>query len=97
MTPPTRNDTGFHPAPGYMLVEIFMPDKVDSIVLPNKVKDDRRPDLEHVYVLEHNNTEGARLAPGTRVLVSGGGLVNLVPGRKLSILKEDELLGVFDA
>jgi hypothetical protein len=95
---PTTNDTGFHPAPGYLLVEIFMPDAVGKIVLSNRTKDERQPELEEVYVLEHNAKDFAALpqvAPGTRVLVKGGGLFNIVPGRKLSIVDEQDLLGFY--
>lgn len=91
-----KNDTGFHPAPGYILAEIFLPDAVSGIVLPNKVKDERQPELERVIVLEHNNREPlTRIAPGTRILVKGGGLFNIVPGRKLTIVDEQDLLGVY--
>lgn len=94
-----KNDTGFHPAPGYILAEIFLPDAVSGIVLPNKVKDERQPELERVVVLEHNpkgDEQIGVLRPGTRILVKGGGLFNIVPGRKLTLVDEQDLLGVYE-
>lgn len=101
MNRPTHNDTGFHPAPGYILVEVFVAEKVGDIIVPNKAHEQRNTELETVYVLEDgrvNSTKGSPiLAPGTRVLVKGGGLFSIVPGRKLSIVDAADLLGVFDA
>ena len=97
---PVTNDTGFHPAPGYILAEIFMPETLSGIVLPNKVKDERQPELERVIVLEHipaaDSPFGHGLRPGTRILVKGGGLYPLVPDRKTTIVDERDLLGVYD-
>ncbi len=96
---PVTNDTGFHPAPGYILAEIFMPETLSGIVLPNKVKDERQPELERVIVLEHRPDESQAiglLKPGTRILVKGGGLYPLVPGRRTTIVDERDLLGVYD-
>ena len=94
---PVTNDTGFHPAPGYILAEIFMPDKLGVVVLPNAVKDERQPELERVIVLAHNAGEIEELRPGTRILVKGGGLYPLVPGRRTTIVDERDLLGTYDA
>jgi hypothetical protein len=98
--PPTKNDTGFHPSPGHLLLEVFIPDTKGTVILPDKVKDVRQPELEHVFVLEDGGTlkEGdmAYYPPGTRILVQGGPLINLVPGRKLAIARHEEVLGVFD-
>ena len=93
---PVTNDTKFHPAPGYMLVEIFIPDKVGTVVLPNRVKDERQPELEKVIVLEHNAKERDELVPGTQIYVKGGGLIPLKDGRKFSVVDELDVLGVFD-
>lgn len=93
---PVTNDTKFHPAPGYMLVEIFMPDKVGTVVLPSRVKDERQPELEKVVVLEHNAKERETLAPGTQIYVKGGGLIPLLSGRRFSVVDELDVLGVFD-
>jgi co-chaperonin GroES (HSP10) len=94
------NDTGFQPAPGYILAEIFIPDTVSGIVLPHKVKDERQPELEKVIVLEHTPSADSffedGLRPGTRILVKGGGLFNIVPGRKLTLVDEQDLLGVYE-
>lgn len=92
----TVNDTKFHPTPGYMLVELFMPDKIGTVVLPNSVKDERQPELETVIVLEHNGKERETLAPGTRIYVKGGALITLIKGRKFSVVDELDVLGVFD-
>lgn len=97
--PPLVNDLGFHPAPGYMLVEVHIPDNVGKVVLPNQVKDTRRPDLERIYVLEDNRfgkDSPLRLDCGTRVLVAAGPLLNLVPNRNTALVKAEDFLGVFD-
>ena len=94
---PVTNDTGFHPAPGYILAEIFMPDKLGVVDrLSILFKNDRQPELERVIVLEHTASEIEELHPGTRILVKGGGLYLLVPGRRTTIVDELDLLGVYD-
>lgn len=76
MKAPTKNTTGVHPMPGYMLVEIVRDeDSKPLIILPRTAQAaaDEKPfeGTEHVFILEHKplDTSHTKLLCGTRVLV----------------------------
>lgn len=76
MKAPTKNTTGVHPMPGYMLVEVVRDeDSKPLIILPRTAQAaaDEKPfeGTEHVFILEHKPLDPThtKLLCGTRVLV----------------------------
>jgi hypothetical protein len=99
---PTSNDTGFTPAPGYILVEI-VPKPTDGKIILLDGADKPAPDEEPTYVLEDsgvfattNKTTGevnGVLSPGTRIaIMQGRGLNHLLP-RQVVVAKREEIVG----
>lgn len=101
MTSNTTNNLGIHPAPGYVMAEVFASDKAGMIHLPNKRE--RSEALETVIVLEDARVLPPpaddlppgfrRMAPGTRLICSGGnGIAGLVPHRKIIFVEGQNVI-----
>ena len=93
---PTSNDTGFTPAPGYILVEV-VPKPTDNkiIVLDDSAKP--APAEEPTYVLEDSGVfaedDFLPLQPGTRIaIMNGRGLTHLLP-REVVVAKREDIVG----
>lgn len=76
MKPPTKNTTGIHPRPGYVLVEVIRSeDKKPVIILPQSAQRERDDapfaGEEDIYILEHNPGDEwiAKIPCGTLVLI----------------------------
>lgn len=76
MKAPTKNTTGVHPMPGYVLVEVFRDEENKPLIILPKTAQaaaDEKPfeDTEHVFVLEHMPLDPShtKLVCGVRALV----------------------------
>lgn len=92
------NDTGIHPAPGYILAEKLNVKAPGTIVLPESARDN--PDFAYIVCLEDNRGDDIEvsIAPGTRILVTEGkGIPGLVGKRDLMLVHKNSLIAYFDA